>query len=185
MSGPLATTARLSIWRLRAVPGGPAAIAAYEHANAAHLATHDAELPGAGSEAHWQAEATAEPDDLRAASRVQLVFTVADEIVGHCALRFARGPRQTAHLAFGLAHAAVGRGLAHEALARVLRDVHADLDVHRVEAQYLPENARAAALLARLGFRVEGVARGALRVRGAWRDLFVAARLPDDPLEAS
>jgi ribosomal-protein-alanine N-acetyltransferase len=44
------------------------------------------------------------------------------------------------------------------------------LNLHRVMANYLPENERSARLLARLGFCIEGQANAYLQIAGAWRD---------------
>jgi ribosomal-protein-alanine N-acetyltransferase len=42
--------------------------------------------------------------------------------------------------------------------------------VHRIMANHAPDNGRSAALLARLGFEREGIARDYLFINGAWRD---------------
>ena len=42
--------------------------------------------------------------------------------------------------------------------------------LHRIQANHLPENARSAALLARLGFVREGLAKDYLFIGNAWRD---------------
>jgi len=45
-----------------------------------------------------------------------------------------------------------------------------ELRLHRIMANYRPENERSARLLERLGFVREGIARDYLFVDGAWRD---------------
>jgi ribosomal-protein-alanine N-acetyltransferase len=42
--------------------------------------------------------------------------------------------------------------------------------LHRLEANIQPNNERSRALVQRLGFRPEGIARGLLKVGGRWRD---------------
>ena len=42
--------------------------------------------------------------------------------------------------------------------------------LHRIMANYMPHNQRSAALLRRLGFTIEGVARDYLFIGGQWRD---------------
>ncbi|MNL86782.1 ribosomal-protein-S5-alanine N-acetyltransferase [compost metagenome] len=46
-------------------------------------------------------------------------------------------------------------------------------------ANYIPENERSGALLKRLGFEVEGLARDYLKINGAWRDHVLTARIND------
>ncbi|MNR55956.1 ribosomal-protein-S5-alanine N-acetyltransferase [compost metagenome] len=46
-------------------------------------------------------------------------------------------------------------------------------------AHYMPENERSGALLKRLGFEVEGLARDYLKINGAWRDHVLTARIND------
>jgi len=54
------------------------------------------------------------------------------------------------------------------------------LSLHRIMAGYVPDNARSARLLQRLGFEVEGYARDYLWINGAWRDhVQTALILPD------
>ncbi|PKQ03183.1 MAG: 30S ribosomal protein S5 alanine N-acetyltransferase, partial [Alphaproteobacteria bacterium HGW-Alphaproteobacteria-12] len=53
--------------------------------------------------------------------------------------------------------------------------------LHRLQAACLPENERSRAVLRKCGFTEEGIARGYLRINGAWRDHVVFAILRDDP----
>jgi ribosomal-protein-alanine N-acetyltransferase len=71
-----------------------------------------------------------------------------------------------------------GRGLMREALEAALADAFGPrVRLHRVQANVRPENARSLALLARLGFEREGLAREYLFIDGAWRDHVMTARL--------
>jgi ribosomal-protein-alanine N-acetyltransferase len=53
------------------------------------------------------------------------------------------------------------------------------LALHRVEAACLPHNQASIALLTRCGFAQEGLARGYLKIAGAWRDHLLFARLAE------
>jgi ribosomal-protein-alanine N-acetyltransferase len=71
-----------------------------------------------------------------------------------------------------------GRGLMREALQAALADAFGPrVRLHRVQANVRPENTRSLALLARLGFEREGLAREYLFIDGAWRDHVMTARL--------
>jgi ribosomal-protein-alanine N-acetyltransferase len=63
-----------------------------------------------------------------------------------------------------------GQGYVTEAVRLMLRHGFASLRLHRVEAAIQADNARSLALVRRLGFRKEGVAREYLKVDGQWRD---------------
>lgn len=81
-----------------------------------------------------------------------------------------RGPFQAAYLGYALAENAQGKGLMHEALTLLLRFAFAELNLHRIMANFIPSNKRSGAVLERLGFAVEGRANDYLRINGAWRE---------------
>lgn len=81
-----------------------------------------------------------------------------------------RGPFQAAYLGYALAHAEQGKGLMHEALTLLLHFGFAELNLHRIMANFMPSNRRSGAVLERLGFTVEGRASDYLRINGAWRE---------------
>ena len=58
----------------------------------------------------------------------------------------------------------------HEALRATNRYMFDELKLHRIAANYRPENIRSGKLLAKLGFRIEGFAKDYLYIDGAWRD---------------
>ena len=72
-----------------------------------------------------------------------------------------------------------------EALQATLADAFSPrVGLHRVQANVRPENTRSLALLDRLGFEREGLAREYLFIDGAWRD-HVLHELQVDDLMAS
>jgi len=81
-----------------------------------------------------------------------------------------RGPFQAAYLGYALAQREQGKGLMHEALTLLIRFAFAELNLHRIMANFVPSNDRSRAVLERLGFTVEGNARDYLRINGAWRE---------------
>jgi [ribosomal protein S5]-alanine N-acetyltransferase len=105
-------------------------------------------------------------------------------VIGH--LRFtqiSRGPFCNAMLGYAIDTAHEGRGLMREALQAALADVFGPrVALHRVQANARPENQRSLALLERLGFEREGLAREYLYIDGAWRDhVLTALRNPTWP----
>jgi ribosomal-protein-alanine N-acetyltransferase len=81
-----------------------------------------------------------------------------------------RGPFLACHLGYQIARAHEGRGLMAEALRATNAFMFAALRLHRIMANYRPENARSGRLLERLGFAREGIAKDYLFIDGAWRD---------------
>ena len=81
-----------------------------------------------------------------------------------------QGTQSGCDLGYSLGAEHQGHGLMYEALSVVIPLAVRTLALHRVKACYVPENARSAALLRRLGFEIEGYARDMLWINGGWRD---------------
>ncbi|MBD1901551.1 GNAT family N-acetyltransferase [Trichocoleus sp. DQ-A3] len=93
------------------------------------------------------------------------------EIIGNVSFHgFMRGAAQFCYLGYNLAEFEQGKGYMTEALHFAINDVFAQLDMHRVMANYLPHNHRSANLLKKLEFVVEGYARKYLLIQGEWQD---------------
>lgn len=95
-----------------------------------------------------------------------------------------RGAAHSASVGYWVDRSVAGRGLGTVAVALAVEEAFQGLRLHRVEAAVRPENARSRALLARLGFREEGLTRRALWADGAWRDHLLCA-LRDDEVPAA
>ena len=85
------------------------------------------------------------------------------------------GALRSAWIGYWVASAATGRGVATAALALGLDHCFGAVRLHRVEATVSPENAASRAVLAKAGFREEGLLRRYLDVDGAWRDHLLVA----------
>ncbi len=81
-----------------------------------------------------------------------------------------RGAWHCCNLGYKLGHAWEGQGLMREALELGIAHAFGPLNLHRIQANYMPHNTRSGALLARLGFVREGLARDYLRIAGTWQD---------------
>ena len=73
-----------------------------------------------------------------------------------------------------------GRGLAGRALAETVELAFGELELHRLEAGTLLDNAASQRVLRRNAFTEIGVARKHLLIGGAWRDHLLFERLADD-----
>ena len=91
-----------------------------------------------------------------------------------------RGAGASAEIGYWLGEAHGGRGYMSEAVQAVLSHAFETLQLRRVEAACLPSNVRSKALLARLGFQREGLARSYLCINGRWRDHELYALLVED-----
>jgi len=83
----------------------------------------------------------------------------------------------------GAAHAR--QGYMSEALAALRDHAFGPLDLSRLEAACLPENAASRRLLERCGFSHEGMAAAYLQIAGCWRDHVLYAALRADRRGAS
>jgi len=75
-----------------------------------------------------------------------------------------------------------GGGVATAAVALAVDHCFARVGLHRIEATVRPENVRSRRVLAKLGFREEGLLRRYLEVDGDWRDHLVLAVTEEDVL---
>jgi ribosomal-protein-alanine N-acetyltransferase len=97
-------------------------------------------------------------------------------IIGTCNYtNIVRGPFQACYLGYQVGRAHEGRGLMAESLRAANAFAFDTLRLHRIMANYRPENERSARLLERLGFVREGLARDYLFIDGAWRDHVLTA----------
>lgn len=161
-------------------------ISAYYRRNRARLAPLEPERDEAFYRtSSWRARLAGALKEHRAgrAVRFALLPRDGDEMIGAVNLtEIVRGPREACFLGFSIDGAQEGRGLMREALEAALEFAFGPLGLCRVEANHLPENGRSAALLARLGFVREGLARAYLRIAGRRRDhVLTALARPDAP----
>ena len=92
-----------------------------------------------------------------------------------------RGVSQSGSIGYWMGQPYAGKGYMTEAVGLMLHFCFESLGLHRVEAACLLHNAASRALLRKLGFREEGVARRYLCINGRWQDHMSHAILRDDP----
>jgi ribosomal-protein-alanine N-acetyltransferase len=94
----------------------------------------------------------------------------------------ARGMTQTATLGYWMGERYANQGHMTNAVRAIAPFAFAALNLHRLEAACLPQNAASMRLLEKVGFRREGLARGLVCINGRWQDHVVFALLTDDLL---
>lgn len=167
-------TERLDVNAVR--PSDAIELATLHRVDAAHFAPWDPPRPvGWSTEVFWAATIERSMRDEQAGVGMRLAIRLRedDALIGTIGLQpIERGPFQNARLGYKLASAHEGRGLMREALTALLDACFGPLQLHRVEANHMPENLRSAALLDALGFERHGVATAYLQIGpdGRFRD---------------
>ncbi|MEO0548854.1 MAG: GNAT family N-acetyltransferase [Pseudomonadota bacterium] len=86
-------------------------------------------------------------------------------------------PMEACYLGYSVAKNLEGQGVMSEVVSTAAQHIFETLNLHRIMANYVPENKRSGAMLARLGFEREGLARSYLKINGEWRDHILTAKL--------
>jgi len=80
------------------------------------------------------------------------------------------GSMRSASAGYWVAESVAGQGIAPMALAAATDHAFIGLGLHRMEVNIRPENASSLRVVAKLGFRDEGLRRRYLHIDGSWRD---------------
>ncbi len=91
-----------------------------------------------------------------------------------------KGPAQSGTLGYWIGQQHARQGYMREAISAVVHYAFTRLDLSRIEAACLPENAASRSLLERSGFKYEGVAQSYLQINGRWRTHVLYASLRSD-----
>ena len=91
-----------------------------------------------------------------------------------------RGPAQAGTLGYWIGSANARQGFMREAISAVTHHAFDVLDLSRIEAACLPENAASRGVLEQCGFKYEGVAQSYLQIDGRWRNHVLYANLRGD-----
>jgi [ribosomal protein S5]-alanine N-acetyltransferase len=122
---------------------------------------------------------------LRAEEGAGYVFAVADagtdQAVGHIGLWLQGASEGRASIGYWIVRSARGRQAAAKAVSALTRWAHQHLQMPRVELQVEPWNQASIRTAERAGFRREGLMRGWQEVDGTRRDMYLYARLAEDP----
>lgn len=91
-----------------------------------------------------------------------------------------RGPAQAATMGYWIGQPFARQGYMREAIEAVCRHAFGPMDLSRIEAACLPENAASRGVLEKSGFKYEGVAQAYLQIAGRWRNHVLYAQLRHD-----
>lgn len=81
-----------------------------------------------------------------------------------------RGPAQAGTLGYWIGQPYARQGYMRETILSVVHYAFTRLDLSRIEAACLPENAPSRGVLEKTGFKYEGVAQAYLQINGRWRN---------------
>ena len=119
--------------------------------------------------------------EARAGRALPFAITYEGELVGQVTVgNVVRGAFDSAYVGYWVDERVAGRGVVTTALALVVRHCFVDVGLHRVEANVRPENPASLRVVAKLGFRDEGLHRRYLFIDGDWRDHRTFALLRED-----
>ena len=91
-----------------------------------------------------------------------------------------RGPAQSATIGYWIGKPHARQGYMREAIGALVHHAFTVLDLSRIEAACLPENAASRGVLERSGFKYEGVAQSYLQIDGRWRNHVLYSNLRCD-----
>jgi ribosomal-protein-alanine N-acetyltransferase len=91
-----------------------------------------------------------------------------------------RGPVQAGTLGYWIGAPHARQGYMREAIQSIVHHAFTVLDLSRIEAACLPENAPSRGVLEKCGFKYEGVAQSYLQINGRWRNHVLYANLRHD-----
>lgn len=91
-----------------------------------------------------------------------------------------RGPSQSGTLGYWVGQPHARQGYMREAIAGVLQYSFDHMDLSRIQAACLPENAASRGVLEKSGFKYEGVSQSYLQINGRWRNHVIYACLRHD-----
>jgi ribosomal-protein-alanine N-acetyltransferase len=151
----------------------------------AHLEQWEPSAPGTWDDRNAMLAWPGQWSSLRALARrgmtLPFVITVDGQFAGQVTVgNVIRGSLCSAWVGYWVASHVIGGGVAPAAVALVVDHCFMMAGLHRIEATVRPENKASLRVLAKLGFREEGLFRRYLDVAGGWRDHLCLAVTTED-----
>ncbi len=150
--------------------------------NAAHLKPWSPPAPvGVDTKAHWLGVVESAQQSFENGTLVRLWISPREapsRVIGSIGYsQIHRGPFCNAVLGYQIDGECEGQGLMREALETANAYMFNEQKLHRIAANYRPENTRSGRLLQRLGFTIEGYAKDYLFIDGSWRDHILTSKV--------
>ena len=101
-------------------------------------------------------------------------------MIGTCGFTSFNCPADSAEIGYVLNPAYQGRGLATEAVRRVLAFGFEELELHRIEARFIQGNHPSRRLMERVGMTFEGFSRESMKIKGQYRTVGTCAVLKSE-----
>lgn len=101
-------------------------------------------------------------------------------LLGTCGFHSVEKLHNKAEIGYELHPDAWGKGVMSEALDAIIRYGFICMDLNRIEAVCLPENAASKKLLEKKGFKIEGILRKRFVHRGIYKDAVISALLQEE-----
>jgi ribosomal-protein-alanine N-acetyltransferase len=139
----------------------------------------------------FQAELVRGEKEAQQGTGVRLVAVLPDgQMAGVFALsQIFRGAFQNAYAAWRVSADQLGRGIATSGLVALLDLAFSPqptgLGLHRVQANIIPSNLASVRVAEKAGFRLEGEAKGYLRIDGRWQDHLMFGKLAEEHVVTS
>jgi [ribosomal protein S5]-alanine N-acetyltransferase len=124
----------------------------------------------------WPAVCSGLRAEARKGRMLPFVIELDGEFCGQLTIgNVTHGALRSAWIGYWVSSSVTGRGVATGALALGLDHSFGTVRLHRVEATVRPENTASRRVLAKVGFREEGLLQRYLDVDGGWRDHLLVA----------
>ena len=156
--------------------------------NREHLAPWEpARTPYYFSIEYWTQEIAQAREEMFEDRSLRLIMVPRDEPEGPVIGRInynniVRGVFQATHLGYAIGAAYEGLGMMAEGLVAANDLMFTKFDLHRIMANYMPNNERSGALLERIGFVKEGLAKDYLLIAGRWEDHVLTSKINPEHL---
>ncbi len=109
--------------------------------------------------------------NVRNDNEVRFFLLQEEKIIGIVGIsNIVRGAFHAAYLGYNIAQTHQGQGLMTEALEEIIAFAFSALNLHRLMANYRPDNLASGRVLEKLNFVKEGIAKDYLMVNGKWAD---------------
>ncbi len=109
-----------------------------------------------------------------------VVLVSENKMIGTCGFTRFSFPNDSAEVGYVINPVYRGRGIATEALRRVMRFGFDTIGLHRIEAKYIVGNDSSRRVMEKVGMKFEGIARESMKIKECYRDIGICAVLASD-----